>query len=94
MDEDDVLDLLREVEDPDLGDDIVSLGLVNDVEFDGDESVHISLALGAPYSPNETAIADEVREVLGAEGLDVSLSARVDEDIPADEQVFPNVENV
>jgi len=94
MDEDDVLDLLREVEDPDLGDDIVSLGLVNDVEFEDDESVHVSLALGAPYSPNETAIADEVREVLGGEGLDVSLSARVDEDIPAEEQVFPNVENV
>ncbi|SNZ04224.1 ATP-binding protein involved in chromosome partitioning [Natronoarchaeum philippinense] len=94
MNEDDVLDLLGRVEDPDLGDDIVSLGLVNDVAFEGDESVHISLALGAPYSPNETAIADEVREVLGAEGLDVSLSANVDDGVPAEEQVFPNVENV
>jgi ATP-binding protein involved in chromosome partitioning len=94
MNEDDVLDLLRSVEDPDLGGDIVSLDLVNDVEFEGEESVHVSLALGAPYSPNETAIANDVREVLGAEGLDVELSARVADDVPAEEQVFPNVENV
>jgi ATP-binding protein involved in chromosome partitioning len=94
MNEDDVLDLLRSVEDPDLGGDIVSLDLVNDVEFEGEESVHVSLALGAPYSPNETAIANDVREVLGAEGLDVELSARVADNVPAEEQVFPNVENV
>ncbi|QSG02720.1 Mrp/NBP35 family ATP-binding protein [Natranaeroarchaeum sulfidigenes] len=93
MDEDAVRDLLREVEDPDLGDDIVSLNLVNGIELDG-ESVHVSLALGAPYSPVETAIADEVRQVLGNAGLEVELSAHVDEGISADEQVFPGVENV
>ena len=60
MDEDDVLDRLRSVEDPDLGEDIVSLGLVNSVATD-DEEVRVSLALGAPYSPTETAMAGEVR---------------------------------
>jgi len=49
MNEDDVRELLRDVEDPALGDDIVSLGLVNDFDVDGD-TVTISLALGAPYS--------------------------------------------
>ena len=93
MNEDAVRDLLREVEDPDLDDDIVSLNLVNGIELDG-ESVHVSLALGAPYSPTETAIADEVRQVLGDAGLEVELSAHVDDGISADEQVFPNVENV
>ena len=48
MDESDVRTLLREVEDPDLGDDLVSLGLVNSIEVDGDVA-RISLALGAPY---------------------------------------------
>ena len=92
MDEDAVLDLLREVEDPDLGEDIVSLRLVNEVTTDGD-SVSISLALGAPYSPNETAIAGRVREVLGREGIDAELSARVDRG-PAEEGVLPDVKNV
>ena len=92
MDEDAVLDLLREVEDPDLGEDIVSLRLVNEVTTDGD-SVSISLALGAPYSPNETAIAGRVREVLGREGIDAELSARVDRG-PAEDGVLPDVKNV
>ncbi|WP_135822535.1 Mrp/NBP35 family ATP-binding protein [Halostella litorea] len=93
MDADDVLDLLREVEDPDLGDDIVSLNLVNDVTVQGD-TARVSLALGAPYSPNETHIADRVREVLGDAGLDADLSAEVDDGLSTDEQVLPTVENV
>ena len=56
MDEAAVRDRLRSVDDPELGDDIVSLGLVNDVTVEGDE-VAIDLALGAPYSPTESDIA-------------------------------------
>ncbi|WP_248907343.1 Mrp/NBP35 family ATP-binding protein [Halocatena marina] len=93
MNKDDILDRLKAVEDPDFGEDIVSLGLVNSVEIE-DESVHISLALGAPYSPNETAIAQDVREVLAETDLDVSLSAAVDTGLSPDEQVLPNVENI
>ena len=93
MDEDAVLDLLREVEDPDLDGDIVSLNLVNDVTV-ADDGVTISLALGAPYSPNETAIAEQVREVLAREGIDADLSAQVDRGLARDEQVLPDVKNV
>ncbi|MFC4988395.1 Mrp/NBP35 family ATP-binding protein [Saliphagus infecundisoli] len=94
MDDDAVFDLLRTVEDPDLGDDIVSLGLVNEVTVDGDD-VAIDLALGAPYSPTETAIAGEVRAVLGEEGIDPELSASVpDRDSGGEEAVLPNVKNV
>ncbi|WP_255195798.1 Mrp/NBP35 family ATP-binding protein [Halorarius litoreus] len=93
MDEAAVRDLLRGVEDPDLDDDIVSLGLVNAIDLDGDH-VAIDLALGAPYSPNETAIAAEVRKVLSAEGLEVDLSASVDRGLSPEEQVLPDVKNV
>lgn len=93
MNKDDILDRLETVEDPDFGENIVSLGLVNSVEIE-DGSVHISLALGAPYSPNETAIAQDVREVLAETDLDVSLSAAVDTGLSPDEQVLPNVENI
>ncbi|WP_138797475.1 Mrp/NBP35 family ATP-binding protein [Halostella sp. PRR32] len=93
MNADDVLDLLREVEDPDLGDDIVSLNLVNDVTVE-DETAHVSLALGAPYSPNETRIAERVREVLGDAGLETDLSAEVDSGLSPEEQVLPDVENI
>jgi ATP-binding protein involved in chromosome partitioning len=93
MDEDAILDRLSSVEDPDLGDDIVSLGLVNDASV-ADGTVHVDLALGAPYSPTETAMAGEVREVLADTELDVELSANIDTGLAADEQVLPDVENV
>jgi len=93
MDETDVRDRLQTVEDPDLGDDIVSLGLVNDVVIQ-EGAIHISLALGAPYSPNETGIANDVREVLSDTGMDVDLSADVDREVDPEEDVLPRVENI
>ncbi len=95
MDEAAVRDRLRHVEDPDLGDDIVSLGLVNEIDVD-DGEVTIDLALGAPYSPTETTIAGEVREVLAEDGIEPELSASIPDrdDAPADESVLPNVKNV
>ena len=95
MDEAAVRDRLRAVEDPDLGDEIVSLGLVNDVTVDGDE-VAVDLALGAPYSPTETAMAGDVRTVLLEEGIDPDLSASVPgrDDLTGEKAVLPNVKNV
>ena len=93
MDEQAILDRLSAVEDPDLGGDIVTLGLVNDVTIDG-ETVYIDLALGAPYSPTETAMANEVREALAETGLEIELSASVDTGVGSDEQVLPGVENI
>jgi ATP-binding protein involved in chromosome partitioning len=90
MDEDAVLDRLRAVEDPDLGDDIVSLGLVNDVTLDGD-TARVSLALGAPYAPHESRIADRVRDALRDAGLEPELSARVES---KSDTVLPDVKNI
>ncbi|RDI72850.1 Mrp/NBP35 family ATP-binding protein [Halopelagius longus] len=95
MDDEAVRDRLRGVEDPDLGDDIVSLGLVNAVEVDEEAGVaRISLALGAPYSPTESDIAADVREALADTGLDVELTAAVPSDLSADETVLPGVKNI
>jgi len=93
MDESAVRDLLAEVQDPALGDDLISLGLVNAVEVE-DGTARISLALGAPYSPHESAIATEVREALGDAGLEVELSASIPDDTNPDDQVLPGVKNI
>ncbi|KTG08600.1 ATP-binding protein [Haloprofundus marisrubri] len=93
MNEADVRDLLREVEDPDLGEDIVSLSLVNAVDVD-DGVARVSLALGAPYAPNETEIATRVREVLSEAGLEVDLTAKLPSSLSQSEQVLPGVKNV
>lgn len=80
MDEATVRERLHAVEDPDLGGDIVALGLVNAVDVDNDR-IRISLALGAPYSPTESRIAARVREELtGVVGdREIQLSARIDD---------------
>jgi ATP-binding protein involved in chromosome partitioning len=95
MDDDAVFELLSTVEDPDLGDDIVSLGLVNAVDT-ADDQVRISLALGAPYAPHESRIANDVREVFAAEAPDVelSISAGLPASLGSDDEVMPNVTNI
>ena len=86
---------LGAVRDPDLGGDIVSLGLVNSVDVDDDAGVaRVDLALGAPYSPTETAIAGDVRDALDGLAYDLDLSASVDRGLDPEDTVLPNVENV
>ena len=93
MDENAVLDRLSAVTDPDLGDDIVSLGLINDITIEP-ETIEVDLALGAPYSPTETAIAGDVRDVLADTGYEIELSASVDTGLSPEEQILPDVENI
>jgi ATP-binding protein involved in chromosome partitioning len=92
MDDADVWDRLGRVEDPELGDDIVSLDLVNAVEVE-DGVARVSLALGAPYAPAERAIADEVRKELARAGLEVDLTATLPPDA-RDDEVLPGVKNI
>jgi ATP-binding protein involved in chromosome partitioning len=93
MDESDVRERLRAVEDPDLGDDIVSLGLVNAVEVE-DGVARVSLALGAPYSPTESTIAARVREELTEAGLESELTATIPSSLDPGEEVLPGVKNI
>jgi len=95
MDEEAVFERLSQVEDPDLGGDIVSLNLVNTVTVDDEDgTIYVDLALGAPYSPTETAIAADVREALADVDYEVELSASVDREVDPEEDVLPGVENV
>lgn len=84
---------LEEVEDPDIGEDIVSLGLVNDLRID-DETARISLAFNAPYAPSEMEIGNRIRDVIEDAGLEADLRAHVDEEHGFDDEVLPKVRNV
>lgn len=93
MDENEVMDLLADVEDPALETDIASLGLVNEVSVDG-TTVEVSLGLGAPYAADESQIADRVRDVLESHGLSVELSAGIAREVPPEERMLPEVKNI
>ena len=73
----DVLEALRQVEDPELGMDIVDLGLVYEVEVEGPTAkVRYSLtSMGCPAGPLIAQDIDRVaREVPGVEDVDLELT--------------------
>ncbi|APX95966.1 Mrp/NBP35 family ATP-binding protein [Natronorubrum daqingense] len=84
---------LEGIEDPDLGGDIVSHGLVNDVQIE-DETARIELAMNAPYAPSEMELGNRIREVCDEAGLEADLRAHVGEEHGFDDQVLPRVRNV
>ncbi len=89
MDEEQVRQILTEVEDPVLGDDIVSLGLVKRIEVSEGE-VEVSLAFDAPYSPAETMMAEQVGRLLSNEGLEPKLTT----DVPRIPSKLRDVKNI
>ena len=62
--DDDVLEALEEVIDPELGLDFVSLGLVYDVEVEGPE-VFITFTLTTPACPIGPQVSEQMREFVG-----------------------------
>ena len=74
---DEVLEVLRQVEDPELGMDIVDLGLLYDVEIEGSKvKVLYSLtSMGCPAGPLIAGDIDRAaREVPGVEDVDLELT--------------------
>ena len=73
----DVLEALRQVEDPELGMDIVDLGLLYDVEIEGPKVkvIHTLTSMGCPVGPMIQEDIDRVaRGVAGVEDVDVELT--------------------
>jgi metal-sulfur cluster biosynthetic enzyme len=64
-----VYEALEEVIDPELGLDFVSLGLVYDVDIEGDEAF-ITFTLTTPACPIGPQVSEQMREFVGAlEGI-------------------------
>src|SRR5207249_9720817 len=74
---DDVIEALRSVEDPELGMDIVELGLVYDVEVAGPR-VHVRYSLtsmGCPAGPLiQQSVEETVRSMTGVEDVETELT--------------------
>jgi metal-sulfur cluster biosynthetic enzyme len=74
---DEVVDALRQVEDPELGMDIVDLGLLYDVEVDGSKVkvIHTLTSMGCPVGPMIQENVDQVvRAIPGVDDVDVELT--------------------
>jgi metal-sulfur cluster biosynthetic enzyme len=74
---DEVIEALREVEDPELGMDIVELGLMYDVEVDGPrvKVIHSLTSMGCPAGPMiQEGIYEATARVPGVEAVEVELT--------------------
>ena len=72
-----VVEALREVEDPELGMDIVELGLLYDVEVDGPKVkvIHTLTSMGCPVGPMIQENVDQiVRAMPEVEDVEVELT--------------------
>ncbi|HZD06567.1 MAG TPA: metal-sulfur cluster assembly factor [Longimicrobiales bacterium] len=68
--EKEVRSALKGVKDPELGLDLVVLGLVYDVEIEGSD-VHATVSLTSPMCPVADQIIEQAREAIaGLEGVD------------------------
>jgi metal-sulfur cluster biosynthetic enzyme len=76
MTKDDVLNALRGVEDPELGMDIVDLGLVYDVEVEGDKVrvIHSLTSMGCPAGPMIQEDIYRAMSELGVKEAEVELT--------------------
>jgi len=73
----DVVEALRQVEDPELGMDIVDLGLMYDVEVDGPKVkvIYSLTSMGCPVGPMiDEQIGEVARAVPGVEEVETELT--------------------
>lgn len=77
---------LRTVIDPELGLDVVTLGLIYDVEISADVA-HVTHTLTTPGCPMETIIGDGIRDAL----MQVDGIARVDRKLVWDPAWHPGM---
>ncbi len=75
--EKDIRDALKTVKDPELGLDLVVLGLVYDIEIEG-PNVQATISLTSPFCPVAGEIVDGARAAIagveGVEGAEVTLT--------------------
>jgi metal-sulfur cluster biosynthetic enzyme len=72
-----VLEVLRQVEDPELGMDIVEIGLFYEAEIEGSnvKIIHSLTSMGCPAGPMiQEGIHDAVAALPGVEKVDVELT--------------------
>ena len=74
---DDMIEAMRQVEDPELGMDIVDLGLLYDVEIDGPKIkvIHSLTSMGCPAGPMiQEDIVNVASAVEGVEEVEIELT--------------------
>ena len=93
-----MLDALRQIKDPDLHKDIVTLGFIKDLKIEGDV-VSFRIVLTTPACPVKEEMESAAREVVGALPGVASVNVTMDAEVPkgrglGDKVTMPGVRNI
>lgn len=93
-----VLDALRQIKDPDLHKDIVTLGFIKDLKVEG-AAVSFRIVLTTPACPVKEEMESAAREVVGALPGVTSVNVTMDAEVPkgrglGDKVTMPGVRNI
>ena len=93
-----MLDALRQIKDPDLHKDIVTLGFIKDLKIEGDD-VSFRIVLTTPACPVREQMESAAREVVGALPGVGSVSVKMDAEVPrgrgiGERVTMPDVRNI
>src|SRR5687767_11470564 len=92
-----IYDALRQVQEPELGGDLVTRNMVKDLRIDG-SAVAFTIELTTPACPLKDEIESNVRQVLsplGVEAIDINWAAMVRRAAPQQpQQLVPGVKNI
>lgn len=93
-----VLDALRQIKDPDLHKDIVTLGFIKDLKIEGG-AVSFRIVLTTPACPVKEQMESAAREVVGALPGVTSVNVTMDAEVPkgrglGDKVTMPGVRNI
>ncbi len=62
--EDHIYELLKQVIDPEIGLDIINLGLVYNIVYDGKKHIYIEMTLSTPACPLSDALVQNVKNII------------------------------
>ena len=82
--ENEIYELLKTVMDPEVELDIINLGLVYNILYDGDKDVRIEMTLSTPACPLGDAITDNVKNVIIKHYPDFNVDVQLVFDPPWD----------
>src|SRR5947209_9954450 len=93
-----VLDALRQIKDPDLHKDIVTLGFIKDLKIEGGD-VSFRIVLTTPACPVKDEMEGAAREIIGALPGVSSVNVTMDAEVPkgrglGDKVTMPGVRNI
>jgi ATP-binding protein involved in chromosome partitioning len=93
-----VLDALRQIKDPDLHKDIVTLGFIKDLKIEGGD-VSFRIVLTTPACPVKQEMEDAARELVGGLPGVTTVNVKMDAEVPkgrglGDKVSVPGVRNI